>query len=220
MKMEFKDTLAPICIEEIKRFAQEHPDETFYGFALSCNVTYGIVLLAFNSIEALNRGSRMDDDFFPGHPADMAEELNKIRENLQSMGYAGDKPSDSNNAAQQQAEHYKWHIGNWTYLGTNGNDGHLLESLWEKKWSPIRREIETFFTDNSETMDWSQEDWYCERFLTEVFKALLEIEKSGVLDLLKKTGDFEVMVIDERQDENEAAEFTEKLRKEFASPAS
>ena len=48
-------TLIDICLRDIKKFAEEHTDEEFYGFTLDCNSEYGDVLLCLNTKQDLRK---------------------------------------------------------------------------------------------------------------------------------------------------------------------
>jgi hypothetical protein len=54
---DLETRLFELCASDIKRFANAHSDETFYGFALDCNADYGDVFLCVNTPDDLSRTS-------------------------------------------------------------------------------------------------------------------------------------------------------------------
>lgn len=47
--LAIEDRLFALSVASIRQFAEDHPDESFYGFGIDCMADMGIFLLCFNS---------------------------------------------------------------------------------------------------------------------------------------------------------------------------
>ena len=75
------ERLTAFCTEAIRAFAAEHPDETFYGFAIDAR------LLCLNSVERFE-ATRADEEEDAGGPLDAAE-VEELRRNTGDWAYQG-----------------------------------------------------------------------------------------------------------------------------------
>jgi hypothetical protein len=84
-----EETVFTLSQDHLKEFFKGHQAETFYGFCIDCNSTYGGLCLAMNSLEALSREAEKccRDHWF----------------------YAG-------KTLQQAEEELRWEIGAWSYF--------------------------------------------------------------------------------------------------------
>jgi hypothetical protein len=62
--LQLQGRLYELCVDSLRHFADEHADESFYGFAFDCNADYGDVLLCLNTEEEFRKSSRE----FPDEP--------------------------------------------------------------------------------------------------------------------------------------------------------
>ena len=86
---KLEQALAYAIVSEVDSFSKEHPEETFYGFALDCNAYYANVLFCLNTPEDLEESAR-----------EYSEE---------------DTPSE----IERQKADLEWSLGDWKYQGFN-----------------------------------------------------------------------------------------------------
>jgi hypothetical protein len=217
MKMDYEDILYDLSVEEIKLFAKKHQNETFYGFGIDCHAEHGQVILCFHSIEALEKISEKPSEAELQNRKVFAEISKSMHEKHKDESGGEDLYQEPvyNDDPEYRKSKLKWSLGDWLYQGTDGMAGHLNESSWKKKWSPISDEIEESFFDD-EDADEDFDEKFRIQFLTLVFRTLLKIEQSGVLELLNKTEDFNVLIIDHDQTEEDAWSFMKEMRAKHA----
>ena len=86
---KLEQALAASIASEVASFAKEHPEESFYGFALDCNADYANVLFCLNTPEDLEESAR---------------EYSEIN-----------TPSE----IERQKADLQWGLGDWKYQGFN-----------------------------------------------------------------------------------------------------
>ncbi len=115
-------------------------------------------------------------------PALLRRQAETYKHDLQSI--AGPAVTPDLYAAKSVPEieqELRWSPGDWGYLQINRWD------QWRQQWDPIFKSIEA---------DRDQDESFCERFMEMACRLLIQIEGSGVLELLARTPDFATMCAD------------------------
>lgn len=213
--MDFEDILSDLCIKEIKLFAKKHKNENFYGFGFDCHSGHGQVILCFHSIQALDKISEKPSEAELHNRKAFAEIDKSMNEKYRDESGGEDLFPEAiyNDDPEYRRADLKWSFGDWLYQGTDGRAGHLNESAWEKKWEPIADKIEEAYLEDEDPDEYFEEVFQFQ-FLSAVFRTLIKIEQSGVLELLDRTEDFKVLILDHDQFEEEGWDFMEKMRAE------
>ncbi|MGR8932877.1 MAG: DUF4303 domain-containing protein [Gammaproteobacteria bacterium] len=84
-----EEALLSAITSQVEVFAKNHPEETFYGFALDCNAYYADILFCLNTPESLEEAARKYAD-------------------------GGDEA-----AISHEKEELEWGLGDWKYQGFN-----------------------------------------------------------------------------------------------------
>jgi hypothetical protein len=196
--------LVELSKADIQRFAAEHRDETFYGFAFDCESEYGQVLLCLNTPDDLHRVAvQYSKGDTPGKAA-WAEIHRKLSEKL------GRPPEEEpRKTPEEEAVSLRWSLGDWKYQGLNTVD---FEKGWEsfeeavsEACSDEEQDEETFMTPTQDS------------FMRAACRAVIRLEMTGAFDALIRTADFKTYVADHDEWEKDSWSRLEAVRQELAS---
>jgi hypothetical protein len=197
--------LVELSKADIQRFAAEHRDETFYGFAFDCNSDYGQVLLCLNSPDDLHRAAvQYSKGDTPGKEA-WAEIRRKLNATL---GLPLDEGPPLKTPEEEEVS-LRWSLGDWKYQGFNSVD-------FEKGWESFEEAVSEACSDeeqDEETFMTPTQD----RFMRAACRAVIRLEMTGAFDALKRTADFKTYVADHDESQEDSWSRLQAVRQELAS---
>ncbi|WP_339746976.1 DUF4303 domain-containing protein [uncultured Rubinisphaera sp.] len=196
-----EECLYELIRDDIKRFAETHKHETFYGFALDCNSEYGNVLLCFNSPESLKQQAEKYASDRPNKAA-----FDKISQKLHED--SGRKIPLTENSSTVEAEELKlrWSTGDWKYQGFNSTQ-------FDEGWDEYETEVMNACMDEEEDEETFKTPTQ-ELFMKSICRVLLRLEKEKIFDVINRTSDFKSYVADHDESKEESWDRLETLRRE------
>lgn len=173
---EIRSVIVQLSKKYIRKFAEEHKEETFYAFGFDLNVEYGDVLLCFNANDAFEETS-----------IEYQEKYDYSKDQLQELRKS---------------------TGDWEYQGFNDDfDG------WEDDWESWKDKIDQYVIDLD---DADKEQEFYTQFSEMCCLAILDLEKQGIFNSIKKTDDFFLLVLDHEEDVGLAEIRLNEARKVYA----
>jgi hypothetical protein len=168
---KLRTILARVASEEVRRFAERHQSEQFYGFAFDCNADHFEILLALNTEQALQDMAKKLQT------APLKSFLPKFDKMMEEKYGVKPKRLFHDKSVPEIVELLRWECGDWKYRAVyNCND--------DPEWAALAA-----FLSEEEDGDLNRE-----MFLNAVCHVLQDIQPA--LDCLKRTGDFRAFVID------------------------
>lgn len=157
--------------QKLQEFAAEHQEETFYCLCVYFDSVYGDFFLYLNVPEQARQTAIQLKQAFPDlHGHQTVEEV--------------------------EAE-LKWDCGDFRYSFIND------DTDWKRFWEPIKRLFEDLgiklFEDSRMQLFPGEEDYskhWFEKFAETACLVALDLERSDVLNLFRKTDDFRVICVD------------------------
>ncbi len=215
MRDHIERILSELSIEEIELFAKEHSEEQFYGFGYDVNAVYGEVILCFHSLQALDHIANNVSEVERSNRKAFAEISARLREKRSEFltEPETDAESEFDDDPEKRRGEKKWDFGSWLYHGSDGRVGHLNQAVWDEKWTPIADELDSLYLSDEYE---DREDEFCQEFIESVYRVLLLVQKSGVLDKLPQTDDFKCLIMDHDQSEEEAWSMMSNMKEKFA----
>lgn len=177
-----EDRLYTLCVEELRRFARSHRDETFYAFALDCNSEYGQILLCLNTPDALRQAAILYSTSPPNQEA--FEAISRVMAEQFGEPYI---PAPLKSVEENERD-LCWSVGDWKYQGFN-------RSAFERAWGPFSTIVlESCFDEEEDETTFMTPTQ--DRFTRMACRVVVRMEIDGAFECLCKTEDFKTWVAD------------------------
>jgi hypothetical protein len=190
-----EDHLFSLAMADIRRFADAHRDEQFYGFAFDCNSDYGQILLCLNTQESLRETALQYATNPPNK--EVWDRINK------ALGFPSDEQRETPAEYEQEL---CWSLGDWKYQGFN-------TKAFDSGWASFGTDVLNACMDEEEDKETFLKPTQ-DRFLRAVCRVLLRLEIEGGFQRLNRTDDFGTFVTDHDEPDEVAWHRLETVRNE------